>query len=163
MFYYISKILWFFLQPSNAVLILLLLGIALLWSRWPRTGRWIVLAAGVTLLIGGLSPLGHALILPLEERFSRADLKNDPPPDGIIILGGAQSMSIASVRGVIVVNEAGERLLETAILGRRFPDATVIFSGGSGGLFGDRLSEAEAAVDLFAGLGLNEKTLYSGR
>ncbi len=159
MFFIISKLLWFFLQPSNLVLFFLFFGIALLWSKWSRIGRRIVLAAGVAFLVGGLSPLGHVLILPLENRFSRADLSSGQAPEGIIVLGGAQSMSIEAARRVVNMNEAGERLIEVVVLARRFPNAKILFSGGSGGLFGERASEAEAAAKLFISLGVDEKRL----
>lgn len=159
MFFYISKVIWFFTQPSNAILLLLILGIAMLWSRWARTGRWIVLTAGVLLLVGGLSPLGHALILPLENRFSRSALEDGPPPDGILILGGAQDMSVTAARGAVALNEAGDRFVEAVLLAKRFPNAKVVFTGGSSALFGDRMSEAEGARMLLTGLGISRDRL----
>ena len=158
MFFYISKFFWFILQPSNAVLFLLILGIAMLWSRWARTGRWIVFAAGMTLLVGGLSPLGHALLLPLENRFERSALEHGPPA-GILILGGAQDMSVTAARGAVALNEAGDRLVEAALLARRFPNAKVVFTGGSSEIFGDKLSEAEGAKMLLTGLGISRDRL----
>jgi uncharacterized SAM-binding protein YcdF (DUF218 family) len=159
MFFYVSKILWFFLQPSNAVLFLLIAGVAMAWSRWARAGRAIVLAAGVAMLLGGISPLGHALILPLENRFARTALEEGPPPDGILILGGAQDMSVTAARGSVALNEAGERLVEAALLARRFPNAKVVFTGGSSAIFGDRTSEAEGARILLTGLGISNDRL----
>lgn len=155
MFFYVSKIFWFFLQPSNAVLFLLAFGIVMLWSRWAWLGRWIALTSCVILLIGGLSPLGHALILPLENQFERAVLENGPPPAGIVILGGAQDMSITAKRGAVALNEAGDRLVEAAILARRYPDAKLVFTGGSSSIFGDKLSEAAGAKVLLTGLGVS--------
>lgn len=154
MFFYLSKILWFFAVPSNAMLLLLLAGIIMLWSRWARTGRRVVLIAGLLLLVTGLTPVGHALILPLEERFARADLSNGPPPDGIVVLGGGQDMSITAARGVVALNEGGERVAEAVLLARRFPGARLVFSGGSGELFGAKIPEAQGAASLFARLGI---------
>ncbi len=159
MFFYLSKFIWFFLQPSNAVLFLLMGGITLLWSRWARKGHWMVLAGGVILAVGGLSPLGHALILPLENRFDRSQLEAGPPPVGILILGGAQDMSITRSRGAVAINEAGDRLVEAALLAKRFPDAKVVFTGGSSQIFGDKTSEAEGAVKLLTGLGISRDRL----
>jgi uncharacterized SAM-binding protein YcdF (DUF218 family) len=159
MFFYLSKIVWFFLQPSNAVLFLLIVGIAILWSRWVRTGRWIVLAAGVISLVGGLSPLGHALLLPLENRFERSQIEAGPPPVGILILGGAQDMSVTASRSAVALNEAGDRLVEAALLAKRFPEAKVMFTGGSSAIFGDKISEAEGARDLLTGLGISPDRL----
>lgn len=160
MFFYISKILWFFAQPSNALLILLFVGTVMLWSRWARWGRRVVLLSGLLFFAAGLSPLGHALILPLENRFARADLGSGESPSGIIILGGAQDMSIVAARGVIAVNEAAERLIEAAALARRHPEAKVMFSGGSNAVFGDKLSEASGARDLLVGLGIAPQRLH---
>ncbi len=163
MFFYLSKFIWFFLQPSNAVLFLLIVGIALLWSRWARTGRWIVFAAGVIWLVGGLSPLGHALLLPLENRFERSQVEAGPPPAGILILGGAQDMSITAARGSLALNEAGDRLVEAALLANRFPNAKVVFTGGSSAIFGDKTSEAEGAMTLLEELGISRGRLILER
>ena len=56
-----------------------------------------------------------------------------PPPDGIIVLGGALRGGESEARGQVVFSE-GERVVEAAILAKRYPDARVIFSGGSGSL-----------------------------
>ena len=159
MFFYISKLLWFLLQPSNAVLLLLLLGILMLWSRRARAGRWIVLTAGLALLVGGLSPLGHALLLPLENRFSRGALDAGERVTGILILGGAQDMSITVSRRTVALNEAGERIVEAVLLAKRFPEAKVVFTGGSGAIFGEKISEAEGARLLLTGLGISQDRL----
>lgn len=154
MFFYVSKFLWFFIQPSNAILLLLFAGIVMLWTRWARLGRRLVLAAGILLFATGLTPLGHLLILPLEERFARTDLSSGAAPEGIVILGGAQDMSIFSARGAVAVNEAAERIIETVALARRFPGAKILFTGGSNTLFEKRMSEAKGAAALFMNLGL---------
>ena len=163
MFYYVSKFVWFVVQPSNAVLLLLLAGIVLLWSRWARVGRRIVLASGLLLFAGGLTPLGHVLLLPLEDRFTRADLSSEGPPDGIVILGGAQDMSVHAARGVITVNEAAERLSEGVSLARRFPEATIVFTGGANAIFEKSMTEAEGAASIFESLGVARQQLLLER
>ena len=159
MFFYVSKVLWFFAQPSNAILLLLLAGIVLLWSRWARTGRALVVASGALLFAGGLTPLGHALMLPLEERFARANLSSGASLDGIVILGGAQDMTVRTARGVIAVNESAERLIEGVMLARRYPDIKILFTGGSGDVFEKHLSEAQGAAALLESLGVARKRL----
>lgn len=141
------------------MLILLGLGTMLLWTRWAGTGRRIVLIAAVLLAITGLSPLGHALMLPLEDRFQRPNLLQIGAPEGIIVLGGAQNMTNTEIRKAIAVNEAGERLIEAAVLARRFPGAKILFSGGSNALLGSRKSEAEGAAQIFQSLGISASRL----
>lgn len=159
MFFYVSKVIWFFLQPSTAMLLLLLVGTILLWTSWARAGRRVVLLSAALLALTGLSPVGHVLILPLEERFPRYDFEASGAPDGIVILGGAQDMSVTARRRAAAVNEAGERLIETAALARKFPDTKILFTGGSDAVFGDRESEASGAAAILTGLGIDRSRL----
>ncbi len=154
MFFYLSKVVWFILQPSSVVLIILLIGTAMLWSRWARMGRRVVLLAGILLVVIGVSPAGHALILPLEERFARADVTSGPPIDGIIVLGGTQNMSVSGSRDAIALNESGERLVEAAALAHRFPNAKVLLTGESSAFLKSKSSEAEGAANLLESLGI---------
>ncbi|HYI03524.1 MAG TPA: YdcF family protein, partial [Reyranella sp.] len=72
--FYISKVFWGVMQPGMLLLILVVAGIGLLGTRYLRTGRALLVAAAVLLVLGGLGPLSTWLILPLEDRFARADL-----------------------------------------------------------------------------------------
>lgn len=154
MFFYIAKAAWFVLQPSTLIALLIGYGAILIWTGWARWGRRFVSIGAVLLLIVGLSPLGNALILPLEDRFPRADLDRPPPPAGIIILGGAEDRLVGGARHAPTLNEAGERLLEGAILAHKFPGAKIAFSGGDAGILYKSDSEAEGAAALLTQLGI---------
>ena len=130
MFFYISKLLWFCLQPSALLLILLISGTALLATRHQKAGRRLVLASAALLFIGGVLPLSTWLILPLEQRFARVDLSGDLV-DGIVVLGGMEDARVSSARRAHALNEAAERLTETAALARRFPDAKIVLTSGA--------------------------------
>ena len=112
MFFYIAKGLWFLLQPSTLIALLIGYGSILIWTGWARWGRRFVTIGAILLLVAGLSPLGNALILPLEDRFPAADLDDPPPPTGFIILGGAEDRLVGEARGAPALNEAGERMVE---------------------------------------------------
>ena len=88
MFFAASKILAFFTMPSNVVIVIGLLGVALLLTRFTRLASWLIVTSVVLIAVAGLSPLGNALILPLEQRFPPWDSSRGPP-DGIVVLGGA--------------------------------------------------------------------------
>jgi uncharacterized SAM-binding protein YcdF (DUF218 family) len=62
----------------------------------------------ILLVIVGLSPLGNALIIPLEERFPAWDPASGPPA-GIVVLGGSLSPHVSAARNVVALNEAAER------------------------------------------------------
>jgi len=69
MFFAVSKVLGFFALPSNLLITIGLVGIVLLLTRFTRLASWLVVTSLVLLALFGLSQLGNALILPLEERF----------------------------------------------------------------------------------------------
>lgn len=154
MFFYAAKVLWFVLQPSTLIALLLGYGAILIWTGWARWGRRFVSVGALLLLMAGLSPLGNALILPLEDRFPRAQLDAGPAPVGFIVLGGAEDRLVARSRKVPALNEAGERMLEAAMLAHKFPDAKIAFSGGQAGILYKSDTEAAGAEALLTELGI---------
>jgi uncharacterized SAM-binding protein YcdF (DUF218 family) len=154
MFFYLAKVLWFVLQPSTLIAILIAYGAILIWTGWARWGRRFVTVGAAVLLLAGLSPLGNALILPLEDRFPRANLDTPPAPTGFIVLGGAEDTLVEVARKAPAVNEAGERLLETVVLARKFPEAKIAFSGGDAGILYKADSEAVGAAALLKDMGV---------
>src|SRR5712664_539605 len=133
MFFLLSKILGFFALPSNLAATIVAIGVALLFTRWRVAGRRLAALGVVLLLVAGFSPLGNALIFPLEERFPPWDAARGAP-DGIIVLGGAISPDVSAARDEVALNEAAERLTVAVALARRYPQARIIYSGGSAAL-----------------------------
>ncbi len=97
-----------------------LLGILLLATRRARVGRFLTAASLIALAVLGLSPLGNALIIPLEQRFPPWD-DSRGPPDGIVVLGGAITPDVSAARNEVALNEAAERVTATVALARRYP------------------------------------------
>lgn len=154
MFFYVAKISWFLAQPSNALIILLVLGCVFALLRWRRPARLALAVSVLGLLVAGFSPLSNALLQPLEDRFPIPD----PMPehvDGIIMLGGGLETIVTTTRGIPALNEAGDRLTTFAELARRYPDARLVLSGGSGGLIYNDLDESGVAKSLLLGLGID--------
>ena len=154
MFFILSKTVGFIAYPSNALVMLGLLGLALLVTRFRRNGAWLMMASIVLLAIGGWSPLGNILIQPLEERFPPWNASHGPP-DGIIVLGGAINPEVSAERNEPQVNEAAERVLAFAALARRYPKARLVYSGGSGRLINDEAREADQVVQLLERFGIS--------
>lgn len=148
----LSKLLGFFLLPSNLLILLALIGILLMGTRFRRLGQILTICAVLLLAVIGIAPVGNALLMPLEERFPKWDPRSGSP-HGIIVLGGAVSPDVSSVRGEIALNEAAERMTAIAKLAREHPDAKIVFTGGSGRLFGGA-SEADFVSELFESFGI---------
>ena len=159
MFFVLAKILGFFALPSNLLISLGLLGILLMATRFARAGRRLAVTSLVLIAIAGWSPLGNALILPLEERFPPWDASRGAPT-GIVCLGGALDTVVSPERGEVALNEAAERMTAIAELARRYPQARIVFTGGSGRLvYGGATTEAELAARLFASFGIAKERI----
>lgn len=157
MFYAVSKILWFIFEPSNFLILLALIGLALTLSKRRRTAGLRLTAVAVILLaIAGISPLGNILLEPLEDRFP-VWTPAQGPPDGIIVLGGVINPGTSVGRGRPQLNESAERITAAVELAQRYPSARVVFSGGNGDLLDQNepgLKEADQALILLQQLGV---------
>jgi uncharacterized SAM-binding protein YcdF (DUF218 family) len=156
-FFILAKTAGFFSAPSNLLITFGLIGLVLMTTRFARAGRRLALTALVLLAFIGLTPFGNAIILPLEERFPPFDASRDAarsPPAGIICLGGALDTVVSTVRGEVALNEAAERMTAIAELARRYPQARIVFTGGSGRLIYDGVTEASLAARLFESFGI---------
>jgi len=156
MFFILAKILGFFAMPSNILISLGLLGIVLTVTRLHRAGRRLAVVSMILIALFGLSPLGNAIILPLEQRFPPWDAARGAPT-GIIALGGALDTVVSLARHEVGLNEAAERMTAIAALARRFPDARIVFTGGSGRLVYDGVPESDLAARLFESFGIAQQ------
>jgi len=152
-FFIASKIFWMLASPIDLLLAGALVGVLLAHGRHARFGRALALAAILILVAAATLPVGLLLIAPLEDRFPPppADL---PPPEGIIVLGGAIDDLASAARGQTVFDEGGERLTEAVILARRYPQARIAYTGGSASLTGGTSTEALQARNFMVAMGV---------
>jgi len=153
-YFIVSKIVWFFVQPSALLLIALTVGATLLLFGGINWGRRLVWLAVIGLLVCGFSPLANILLLPLENRFARPAQISGPEYAGIIVLGGSVTADVASERGLHALNESGERITETIALSRRFPEWPIVATGGS-----IRILEAEGTSEAVSSVTLLREVL----
>jgi uncharacterized SAM-binding protein YcdF (DUF218 family) len=155
MFFYLSKIIWFLLQPSSLLIVLFAVGIGLYWRGRKRAGTRTFFAAALIYTIGGLSPLGNILIVPLEQAYVPDTGKALKAPQGFIVLGGVVDTVVAGTRDEVPLTDAAERLTGTVALARRFPEAKIVFSGGDGALVYGGVTEAEMVRRFFLEMGID--------
>ena len=146
MFFVVSKIAGIvFFHPLNFLLFLGLVGLLLGLTRFVRIGRFVAVLAAVLLLLSAFSPLSALILRPLEDRFPQppADM---PAPTGIVVLGGALDEDLGRARGQPTLTEAAARLTTGVALALRYPQARLVFTGGSANL------DASGAADEAAGV-----------
>ncbi|MCW6509104.1 YdcF family protein [Lichenifustis flavocetrariae] len=153
MFFVVSKIVWFVVAPLNAMLFLLIFGLLCGATGWRRTGRAAIWAALVALLLIGFSPLGVLLLRPLEDRFPQPSA-DFAAPTGIVVLGGSTDEVISDARHQVTIVDAATRVTAAVELARRFPNARLVFSGGSGALLLRQRTEAEDTRQLWISMGV---------
>ena len=153
MFFYLSKIFWFFIDPGNILFIGLVISALLSWTRWRRLAHWCLSLTALYAVLLATIPLGETLITKLENRFP----PNKSLPkvvEGIIVLGGVVDQFVSKDRGIIAMNGAVERLTAFADLAKKYPQARLVFSGGSGVLVGQELKEAHFVEPILDQLGI---------
>jgi uncharacterized SAM-binding protein YcdF (DUF218 family) len=152
-FFIVSKIFWMLASPIDLLLAGALVGVLLAHRRHARFGRALALAAILILVAAATLPVGMLLIAPLEDRFPQppADL---PPPEGIIVLGGAIDDVASAARGQTVFDEGGERLTEAVLLAKRYPQARIVYTGGGASWTGRTSTEALRARNFIVAMGV---------
>ncbi|MEO3385939.1 YdcF family protein [Mesorhizobium sp. CAU 1741] len=158
MFFILSKIFWIVAQPINLIGILILLGIVAALFRLRRTGLFLSGFGLMVLAVGAWTSTGALMLHPLEDHFPRPD----PAPAGIagiIVLGGGFEGSVNLARGGYELNASGDRFVETAVLARRYPDARVVVTGGTGTLVLEGEGDGDTAPRLLTALGVAQERL----
>lgn len=158
MFFFLSKTIGIMLLPTNLLMGVGLFGVLLLATRLASLGRKLVVASVLLLAICGFSPLGNWVLYSLESRFPPWD-EAKGAPDGIVALGGSIEPDLSAAHGGVVVNGTADRVIAAAALARRYPNARLIFAGGSGNLTSDEAREADYAAALFESLGIPKERL----
>lgn len=162
MFFYLSKIIGFALQPMVILLGLFLAGYAVKYLKFPKTGNALNVTGIALLALIICTPFSNWLLIPLEERFPPPK----PPEDiaGIVVLGGAISGELADTRLSLSYTSAADRLIVATNLARnRYPNVPIIFTGGSNGVFETELREADYAQQYFNDAGLDQARMHYER
>jgi uncharacterized SAM-binding protein YcdF (DUF218 family) len=150
----LAKIYLFLANPARLAYIALMIGVALLFTRRWRLGRALLVVLTVLSLVFTVLPAGNWLLAQLEYRFPRLQ----PLPDridGIILLGGEINQQLTLAHGQPVIGHGASRLLAFADLAQRYPQARLIFSGGSGQLLDQGVTEAQAMPIALRAIGLD--------
>lgn len=157
MFFILSKIAGFLIQPLNFAIFLLVAGLVA-----AAFGRRRLFAAGsaaalLVLVLSVWTSLGALMLNPLEERYPKPALPQSV--DGIVVLGGGFEGAINLARGGYELNSGGDRFVEAAILARRFPSAKVVVTGGTGAVLLNGEGDADTAPRLLTALGVEPERL----
>lgn len=158
LFFWASKLIWALISPDSLLLLLWSAGTCLLLLGAKGLAKKILCVASIFAIAVALLPLGESLYLPLERRFP--PVANLPERvDGIIVLGGFLDNPRSDSWQQIQSNSAAERLWAFTQLARLYPEAQLLFTGGSGSLTGQGIKEADFLPELMDQAGLGSRDL----
>jgi len=152
----VSKLFWLIAKPGNLLLVLLVLGLILCVTRWRRLGMWILatgVAAGFAVAV---LPASALLLVPLETRFPPIRVLPERV-DGIIVIGGAVMQGLTATWGQPQLQASAERMTAGVALARRYPQARLIYTGGTASLRDQTFLETDVARMFFLEQGLDAR------
>jgi uncharacterized SAM-binding protein YcdF (DUF218 family) len=157
MFFVLSKLFWLVAAPSHWLgLFVLATGLCLLLRRPRAAGIFSFLAIAV-LLLAGTSLLNGPLVRALENKYPRPAWP--ARVDGVLVLGSGFDVNILRKRQAPQANEGVNRLVAAMALARNYPQARIVFTGGSAVLIGAENAETVTARYVFTELGLEPRRL----
>ncbi|MFY9286995.1 MAG: YdcF family protein [Alphaproteobacteria bacterium] len=161
MSFVLSKLYWVFFSPGNLLVLILILGAFLATSDSKRRQNWgrkICFDVAFLLFFIAIFPVGDWALAPLENRFPPAKPQH---VDGILLLGGDEKTSLTEARGEPISFEASSRrYIHFASLARQYPNAKLVYVGGSGLLTPDaKIKEVDVAVAALGKLGVPKERI----
>jgi uncharacterized SAM-binding protein YcdF (DUF218 family) len=155
-FWVVSKITWAIIAPEALLLFLLILSLGLLSTRYDKQGRLLISFTVIIITMISVLPFSYWILRPLEDVFSVPEKLPDRV-DGIIVLAGAEDIPVTIARGQPSFHGSGERLTTFVSLANDYPDAVLLFAGGSGSLTNQEKKPSIVARKVFSQLGLDPK------
>lgn len=148
-----SKILWFLISPLNLIFILVLIIFVLNYFGKIFISKFLLYFTIFFIFIVCILPVGPYLNYLLEKEFHNSNFY-PVNLDGILILAGATNPNLTKEHNQVTLNGSAERLTESINLINKYPNARIVFSGGSGSLKYPNLSHATAAHKFFINMGI---------
>ncbi|MCP4451097.1 MAG: YdcF family protein [Planctomycetes bacterium] len=162
LFFWASKLVWCLISPDMLLGLGLVWVLGLLWRKRTRAAARVLAFELLVLMVIGVWPVGEWVFYPLDRRF----VANPELPErvhGVIALGGAEDGVLSSIWKQPEVHRGAERLLAFMAMARQFPEAKLVFTGGSGSLVGQGASGADCVAQLFEQQGLDASRLVLER
>jgi len=162
MSFVLSKIFWAITQPSNSIVLALVISCFVGCTRHAVVSRRLVMVCTSCLVILTLLPVGQWLALPLVKRFPKAE-EMPATIDGIVVLGGAFDSQSSLASGDVELGDAADRVVALVALARRYEHAQLVYAGGIGHLAGNHELPSELARRFYRDQGLDlERVVFEG-
>ncbi len=119
---------WWFLQPGNVLLMLVVLAFLSLLVRLRGLATFLLLCALIIAMLPTVFGVSDWLGWQLERQVAKPE-QLPATVDGILVLGGSVEWQISGEQGQLNLNAAAERMVAAAALARRYPEAQLVLTG----------------------------------
>lgn len=149
-----SKVLETAFDLQDLILKLVVVALILDLLNCRRWSRSILAALSLTFAVLTFVPLGSMATSVLENRH------HSPAPmpdhvDGIIVLGGAVNLPVTKAHNQTAIGVGAERITAMIALARRYPEARIVYTGGTGDAFDQNMSEAPLVRRMLMDMGVD--------
>ena len=154
MYFYLSKILAPFLNPTNLLFFLL---IFFIFKNIKLKIRFKFLFIFITFIITFISilPIGKIGLKYLENDYVFQEKLSNV--DNIFILAGSEEISTTKATNKLNLNNGSERLISSIKLALDNPNAAIYFIGGDGHLIKNEINEINVAQLFFEDIGFDTR------
>ena len=163
MYFYFSKILAPFLNPTN-LLFFILVFFYLIYLKGKIKFRFLPNIIFLFLIILSFFPVGNLGLKYLEKDFI---LQNKiSKVDNIVVLAGSENLISSTITKKLNLNGSSERLISSVKLALDYPNSTIYYMGGDGYLIKNEINEVDVAKTFYTNIGfdLNRiKFIYNTR
>lgn len=151
MFFVLKKFIGGMLLPLPFLLLVIGLAILLLWfTRWQKTGKTLLTAGWLVLLLISLQPVADLMLKPIEKTYPT--WRNSGQVKYIVVLGGGYTWNPAWAPSSNLINNSLARVTEGIRLRQENPGAKLIFTGAPA--MTNPVSTAEAGARVAESLGV---------
>ena len=153
------RILGRLIEPTEILSLLVLAGATAAVARRWRLAGLLQIGAALLVIFFDILPGGVWLALPLEKRFP-VNPQLPQHVDGVIALGGTERLSQSKAWGQPTLSDPTP-IAALLALGRRYPDATLIFTGGAAAARDRSFTESRVVRDFIDQVGAgNRRIIY---
>lgn len=151
MLFTLKKYIGGMMLPLPLLLLLIALGLLLVWfTRFHKSGKTLITAGWLALLLLSLQPVADGLLRPIENRYPT--WQGGQKVDYIVILGGGYTWDPQWAPSSNLISNSLPRLNEGIRLWRANPGAKLIFTGAAAQ--SNPVSTAEAGARVAESLGV---------